>query len=163
MYSLNSQRAIDLGYTEDLEIIFPDSTQLQLDIDDSVTAEVFERNRGIIEKHFGIVYASQTISRNGEGRHITITLKKRLLNEMERILLQAVLGSDPKRELLNYLQYLERDPHPVLFLENKGFWSTTIQLWKCPISRQLKAASLLTTYLNEELSEDQSFIYYPSF
>lgn len=68
-----------------------------------------------------IQVVSNKPSRSGAPgkRHITLALNRKLTS-VERILFQALLGSDRKRELLSYIRVLNSDPEPTLFFERKS-------------------------------------------
>lgn len=57
-----------------------------------------------------------TRSRGGKGFHVTITSSQRM-TVCERICLQALLGSDPNREMFNFFRYLNESRFPILFYE----------------------------------------------
>ena len=72
-----------------------------------------------MNKFVGIYNYTEKPSKSGEpGKmHITLVFQDRTFTTLERIGLQAMLGSDRVRELLSYVQYLNGDAHPTLFLE----------------------------------------------
>jgi len=49
--------------------------------------------------------------------HAVVTLKKETVDAKTRILYQAVLGSDPVREVLSLLRLERDDPMPTIFFE----------------------------------------------
>jgi hypothetical protein len=57
-----------------------------------------------------------TPSKTESHWHIRVFLKNRL-TLLQRIALQAILGSDPVREFMNYQRVRLKSPHPILFLE----------------------------------------------
>ncbi len=115
-----------------LEIVLPTSVQIQLDIDSPWTLEsprtAMGESRGDVHRlrkiigcniklldrislEIGIDYWSAWRSRNG-NTHVMITLWCGL-DVTERIALQALLGSDPMRELLNLRRVLCRAEDPI--------------------------------------------------
>jgi hypothetical protein len=50
-----------------------------------------------------LVEAKRTVSKSGKGAHVYLTCSRELSN-LERVLLQAVLGSDLKREALGFMR-----------------------------------------------------------
>lgn len=118
----NSQRAIDYAAKKGFEVVFPKTNELQIDIDDDAAMEVYRAHYDIVDHYWGIKEDRVTQSKSGEPgkRHITVTLNQNVTDK-ERIALQAMLGSDRKRELLSYVQAEEGDAHPTLFLEKKIF------------------------------------------
>lgn len=101
-----------------LSVVIPAPNQLQIDIDDAVSYNVFTRNLGLLKQYWGVGHKSERTSKSGnpERRHITITLN-RDVTPLERIGLQAVLGSDVKREMFSLIRVLEKDAAPTLFFE----------------------------------------------
>jgi len=49
---------------------------------------------------------------------VVVTLERNV-EPMERILIQAFLGSDLKREALSWVRIVNNDPNPTLFFEKK--------------------------------------------
>lgn len=98
--------------------MYAKANELFIDIDTDADYAVFQDHFATIEKHYGIVgYPAVAPSKSGAPRrHITVTLRNNITHT-ERILLQAVLGSDRKREMLAWLEELHGDATPVLFLE----------------------------------------------
>ena len=115
----NSQRAIDVAATEGLNVIFPKDNELQVDIDNEHSFFLFEKQRMILNRFVPIRDIRIEPSRSGlPKRHITVTLVDPV-SQIERLALQAMLGSDRVRELLGYVQHKNNDPHPILFLEKR--------------------------------------------
>lgn len=115
----NSQRAIDLAVNDGLNAIFPKDTELQIDIDNEHSFRMFEKQQLILNRFVPIKDIKIEPSRSGlPKRHITVTLFDSI-TQIERLALQAMLGSDRVRELLGYVQHKNNDPHPTLFLEKR--------------------------------------------
>jgi hypothetical protein len=115
----NSQRAVVVAAHENLDVVYPKDNQLLIDIDNQHSFLLYHKQMDIMRKYLGATEEAIAPSRNGgEGRHITVTLDHPI-TELERIALQACLGSDRVRELLGFVQYKNNDPHPTLFLEKK--------------------------------------------
>jgi len=104
-----------------LDVVFPEENQLFIDIDDYRSMEEFSRNRDIIHEVYGIVETRVSDSRSGyPKRHLVVVLNKKITSVMERLALQAILGSDRRREansLRRHLLYGEQTP--TLFFEVK--------------------------------------------
>ncbi len=116
----NSQRAVDEAAKLGLDVVYPKDNELQLDIDNDESFAQFEKLRDVVNHYWNILDVEIHPSKSGlPKRHVTITTNT-TLNVLDRILIQACLGSDRTRELLNYLQVLNGDAHPVLFLELKS-------------------------------------------
>lgn len=116
----NSQRALDEAQKDNLNVVFPMANQLQIDIDNEHSYAVYQKMFEIIDRHYGVRSTSDKPSRSGlPKRHITLTLNQNVTN-MERIALQACMGSDRVREILSVVQEASGDPHATLFLEKKA-------------------------------------------
>lgn len=105
---------------QDLEIVYPKANEIQLDIDDKQAYDYFHENKWILNQWFGIRSITERVSKSGgDKRHITVELATRLTT-VTRILLQAVMGSDKKRELLSFVMYARgNEKKPTLLLEKK--------------------------------------------
>lgn len=117
----NSQRALDQAAREGLSVVYPEDNQLQIDLDNEHSYRLFQNQLCIVEKFIGISNCDEKPSKSGKPgkRHITLTFYGVTFTMLERLALQAMLGSDRIRELLGYVQLKNEDPHPVLFLEKK--------------------------------------------
>lgn len=105
---------------QDLEIVYPEANELQLDIDNKEAYDYFHQNKWILEQWFGIRAISERVSKSGgDKKHITVELGV-ALTTVTRILLQAVMGSDRKRELLSFVMYAKgNEKRPTLLLEKR--------------------------------------------
>ncbi len=117
--SLASRAAYAYAEANNLRVVLPKDNELQIDIDSDADFAQFTQ---AYDKLFGVDFVlpmkfDVTPSRNGgEGRHITVTLHKPI-DPLTRIALQAVLGSDWKRELFGLVRLHNDDPNPTLFYE----------------------------------------------
>lgn len=98
-----------------------DARTLQLDIDRAEDLVLFHRALPWIscifhETGIGLHAISYRKSRRRAHWHITIRTTKRL-KIIERIALQAILGSDRIRELCNYERYRARSAYPILLID----------------------------------------------
>ncbi len=99
------------------QVVYPTQYELQLDLDSEEAVEGFRSRLRWLEKIIPVKQFGIGPSRSPGKFHAVVELEKPVSSDMERILLQACLGSDPIRELLSYRRVLERDPHPTLFIE----------------------------------------------
>jgi len=107
---------------QDLEIVYPKVNELQLDIDNKEAYDYFHDNKWILEQWFGIRSITERVSKSGgDKRHITVELGT-ALTTVTRILLQAVMGSDKKRELLSFVMYAKGGEKKPTFLLEKKFY-----------------------------------------
>lgn len=115
----NSQNAIERARDEGLVVVFPKSNELFIDIDNEHSFQLFLKQFDIMSKYLGATGYEQSPSKSGMPKqHVTVYMD-RDVTEIERLALQAMLGSDRVRELLGYVQEKNGDPHPTLFLEKK--------------------------------------------
>ncbi len=117
---LRIQAAIALAEGCNCDIEFSDSCTLQLDIDSPEASSFYNQHKYLLD----MVMAAQQntinnietrMSRNG-NTHVIITFGNPI-SIHERILLQACLGSDRKRELLSYIRHLNGIEQPILLFK----------------------------------------------
>jgi hypothetical protein len=102
---------------ENLVIKTPLNNELFIDIDTDADLAEYDRNYGVIDELYGIDETYMTASRTKpEGKHIVVTLSQ-CVTPTERIMLQAILGSDRTREALSLWRVRNNDPDPTLFFE----------------------------------------------
>lgn len=90
----------------DLVVRYPTERELFIDIDSDADRERFEALFSIFREHRDANARTVTTpSPSGKpGRfHIVVKLSEPVKDQRERIVLQALLGSDTKRELIAYL------------------------------------------------------------
>lgn len=117
--SLASSVAISGAEANGHTVVFPAVNQLQIDIDDEAGYAIYSANLELLQRYYHTESIIETPSKSGgHCRHITITLRENLRSDTERIVLQACLGSDLKREFLSFARVLHRDAHPTLFIED---------------------------------------------
>jgi hypothetical protein len=113
----NSSRAVREAEANGLVVVYPASNQLQIDIDSDRAFDIFLEMKLLLEKYFNVEDVCITFSRSGPPkRHITVTLGTPLTN-YQRLALQTMMGSDRVREFLGYIQEMQGDPTPILFIE----------------------------------------------
>lgn len=81
------------------DVIQAGPNQLLLDLDTHADAVRYERLLPAFKEHLGAVEIARWNSKSGIGTHVLVQIREEL-PEVERILLQAALGSDGVRELL---------------------------------------------------------------
>lgn len=98
---------------------YADEGELQLDIDSDEAFSTFQDQLALFNDLGLFRWNGYTVRRSRSGnRHITIPLTNPLPMET-RILLQACLGSDRRRELLSFAGMLKGQEHPILFFRPK--------------------------------------------
>lgn len=111
---------VERSKSEGLEVLFPGEGELLIDLDSEEALTTFKDLWKILCKNAEeIINGPYEIWRSkGEvGYHVRINLFENLGVE-RRILFQAVLGSDPKRELLSLIRSLHGDSDPTLLVED---------------------------------------------
>lgn len=108
---MSKPQSIDKAYAEaeakGCEVKFPGPLDLFVDIDDEFSARIFERGIKAIRSFWPCKVIRCTPSPSGRpGRYHIVVLIDRATNlsPEERLTLQAILGSDPKREILGHIQ-----------------------------------------------------------
>lgn len=103
-----------------LDIRYPKPNELFVDIDNARDFTRFKTLVEMIDRVEGVARWVDTPSASGgQHRHIVVTLTRNV-TEFERIALQAMLGSDLKREILSYERHKRGShPHPTVFFEPK--------------------------------------------
>lgn len=109
-----------------LVVVYPESNELQIDIDSDEAfvafLEQFERLKRIEPE----IFCRIAFSKSGPpNRHITVMLARPIASHEERILLQALLCSDPVRELLSLIRLRRGAERPTRFFEKPTDETTT--------------------------------------
>jgi hypothetical protein len=104
-------------------VVVPTNRQLFIDIDSKAALNDFWRCWSVFREqeqlHNEDMVRSDSPSGEKHHEHIVITLKRDLESDEERIMLQALLGSDPMREMLSWKRVKLGDKTPTLFFEKK--------------------------------------------
>lgn len=92
-----------------LVVRYPAPNELFVDIDSLEQLYLHNQLFSIFEEMEPGIVAHRTASPSGKpGRfHVVVVLPRDVRDEAERLMLQAFLGSDPKRELLGYRHLTE--------------------------------------------------------
>ena len=100
-----------------LVIVAPTHYELFIDIDDGQSMGVFVALIVVLNSFRPCVW-KQAPSPSGKPHrcHVTVTLESPVTN-LERLALQAMLGSDRLHELLSMRSHLSGDPTPTVFFE----------------------------------------------
>ena len=121
-YLLGSQAAIEKAKKSGSVVVYPKPNQLQLDIDSDDDLQIHLTHLSILTNQYGRIESIQTIPSQRSGHwHVTLTFQSHVIFDAPtRLLLQAALGSDRKRELLGFMLHLMQDQHPTLFIEKSN-------------------------------------------
>jgi hypothetical protein len=111
-----------------LEVVLPGPRDVFVDIDVAEDLVWLHKQVALLDGvglHLAIT--QQVPSKGGLPRQHVYLVADRDLTPMERIALQACLGSDRKREILSIARtFLQTDRAPTLFFEREGFEVTGI-------------------------------------
>ncbi len=116
----NSEDAIKWAAENGLDVIIPNNNQLLLDIDNNQDRAIYTQNWAEIGSIYGVTEVEEWPSRsNKPGRtHMRVTLRTPI-TPLERVLIQAVLGSDRRRELHSLRRIMNSEETPTLFFEKR--------------------------------------------
>lgn len=117
--SIKSEHAFKLAENRNEKVVLPAEDELLIDIDSLEDYNYFILMVDKFSLHVNKVvryWAEPSRSREAEHYHMYVKLTDRV-NPQERILYQALLGSDRARELFSLVRYLNDDEHPTLFIE----------------------------------------------
>lgn len=88
---------------EGLNLVLPKDSEIFVDIDDEADYLSMKMILGVLQKNdIDITIDKETISKSGNN-HVYLSIN-RTLTPLERVCLQACLGSDRKREVLSLLR-----------------------------------------------------------
>lgn len=92
----------------DWDLVLPESNQLQMDIDDDESYEFMVNMIALLQSNgFAVELTKTTISKSG-NRHCYIKTPWEL-SLVDRIALQASMGSDRKREILSLVSIYKNE------------------------------------------------------
>ncbi len=115
-----TKTAVERAKKDGLRVVYPGSKELQIDIDSEKNLGVFYEHLAILRKWLQVEKVVMTPSLSGEEGHYHVTVScGRYFNVPERVCLQALLGSDLKREVLGFIMMKNGESKPTLFLEKK--------------------------------------------
>lgn len=102
------------------EVIRSTDTTLLLDFDNGSQQEQYGRMLERLQRALpGVQETVRWTSKSGRGVHVMLSLPKPL-TVTERLLLQAVLGSDPTREMLGLMLLHSGVENPIMLFKPKG-------------------------------------------
>ena len=118
-FGLTSQQAFEYAEKHGLRVIYPTAYELFIDIDSPQDQQTFDKNYSLLSSAYGFTGCSSKPSRRKEhGMHVTVTMN-RPVTPIERVALQASLGSDARREAHSLNRIIAGDSLPTLFFEKK--------------------------------------------
>jgi hypothetical protein len=113
-----SEGAVKWAAENNLDVVFPNNNQLLVDLDTYASTQEYDRTIPLVTEIYGLQDVSETRSRSG-NLHRVVTLKTPI-SSMERIALQAILGSDHRREAHSLRRLMQGEANPTLFFEKKS-------------------------------------------
>lgn len=117
---LSEEKREEKCLAQNSRIVYPTDWEIQLDIDNEHSYLLFNNQIRIARQYLSIVGIEEHPSKSGlPKRHITITLDYKV-TPLERIALQACLGSDRIRELLGFMRLNLKQTNPTCFFEKKA-------------------------------------------
>jgi hypothetical protein len=102
----------------DVKVVLPEPRQLQLDIDSPKLPEGYTEQFHILNQINPVLKEHRTTSKSG-NLHVYIDLMNDI-TPVERVMFQACMGSDIKRELLTYQNLLDSTNERPQFLFEKA-------------------------------------------
>lgn len=123
--ALTLEAAEKAAAAKGLVLKFPADNELFVDIDTDTDFAVFQKQLATLMLHVPVLGFDTTSSNSGGAhRHVVVRLGRNVVDDVERVLLQAVLGSDRLRELLSFVRirsgvrvsptvFFERPPAPL--------------------------------------------------
>jgi len=125
---MSSAAAVEYAANNGLVIVTPQPKELLVDID---TEEQYQHFVKMYDHLKTLIHIKNRLEhksrRKPEGRHVTVLLGYEP-TAMERVALQAILGSDPRRESYSIWRLHHNDPIPTLFYE-KNEDKVNEELW----------------------------------
>ena len=113
---LNSDKVVEreqgLGLND---VVFPGPKELQIDIDSEADYAIFRDHMIVLTEWCMVRVVKDQPSKTSGHRHVTLEIGEEV-TPLQRLLLQACLGSDRKRELLGFLNLQRGDSRPTLFI-----------------------------------------------
>lgn len=117
MYHRSGEESIVYARANNWQVDIAEPDELQLDIDTDEQYDRFNEMLPAVRETYPITDVIETESKSG-NRHIRVFTAYEL-SVPERIALQTLLGSDPRKELISLRRWLAGDPIPILLFEVK--------------------------------------------
>lgn len=114
------QGGVKRALKEGIHIVEPEKNQIQLDLDGIRAMHRYSAHYTIFKKAGLTKGWKEKLSPSKSGGshvHVTITMREEVDN-VTRVMLQAVLGSDLLRETFNATRVLNKNKYPIVFFES---------------------------------------------
>lgn len=116
--ALTLSRALEKAKEQNADVVYSDPRTLLLDLDTDEGEAQYARNLPIVQEYYQVRETLSWTSKSGVHRHVMLEIGQDL-SLPDRVLLQAILGSDPKREMLSMIRVAAepgRDPNTMSML-----------------------------------------------
>jgi hypothetical protein len=108
----------DMAASLGRNVVLPKENELFINVNGWGPYETFRNNIEILKKICPLEWKiEQSPSGHLAHFHVTITIKRKVSDPFERIMLQALLGSDLAGEIMNYKAAVAGAKNPVCFFE----------------------------------------------
>lgn len=98
-------------------VVSPEPDQLFIDIDSHAGLGMFHANVGSLGELVKTTMVKPSPSKRAGHYHITVRLSRAVKDSFERIMLQALLGSDLSREIISWREATNGCSAPTVFFE----------------------------------------------
>src|ERR1700722_6992387 len=101
----STKTAIERAKKEGLKVVYPGPHDLQIDVDSEANLKTFWEHHAILQKWLDTkaIHIEKSLSGDPGHFHVTVISATRYFSAQDRLLLQALLGSDLKREILGFV------------------------------------------------------------
>ena len=113
-----NDKAINKATKSGFAIVRTAPNLLLLDLDDAAACSKYLEMFPMVKEQIGLVKIGEWVSKSGEGKHVVLQLDKPL-PVSQRMLLQAILGSDLKREMYNLKRVWDKESDPIVLFKPK--------------------------------------------
>lgn len=101
------------------ELVIGDAKTILLDLDTDEAKQTYHANLPVFKQQYVVESVERWPSKGGHGEHVVLHLTEPIDDTPTRLLLQASLGSDPKRELLSLYRVKHNHPTPSVLFKPK--------------------------------------------
>ena len=112
------EEAIEKAIAAGFEVLRPQDNELYLDLDNDEALLRYQERYPVLSTIMGCHEVNRWKSKSGLGYHVVLELQEPK-SDVIRIGMQAILGSDPKREALAYSRIHKGIPNPILLFKPK--------------------------------------------
>lgn len=120
----DNRNVAELAKELNADLVVPAENHLLVDLDSETAKDLFWRRYSELSGRYPLKVETYK-SKSGTHDHAIVTLPMDLPIK-ERLLLQALMGSDLTREWLSYLRVLDGTPNPSVLFRPRGGPSATV-------------------------------------